>query len=204
LSVLVARLWPGALAALQGTAIGVLLPRPAEQVDRVHANRVRSLARRLAHEFACDGIEPIVALGGVCQRLADYPQAWRHRLRQLRLGQTFGRRGVLEADAFGPFADLLSAIDGTAVQDFVGRTLGAAAAYDARHNAQLVDTVARFIEGGARYQACAEQLGIHVSTLRYRIGRFLELTGADLTDPETRFAFALAFRLREMHRATSR
>lgn len=200
MSARVARLWPGALAAQHGSAIALLLPQAAGQPDAAHLNRIRVLARRLAQEFADENVMPAVAIGGYCRDLADYSRAWSSGLRLLRLAKVFGRSGVLEAKAFGPFADLLSAIDHAAVQDFIGRTLGVAAEYDARHKAQLVDTVARFLEGGGRYQACAQQLEIHVTTLRYRIARFQELTGADLGDGETRFALSLALRLRTMHR----
>lgn len=196
LTLLTARAWPGALVASQGAELAVLLPGAADQLARV-----RLLAKRIARGLSWHGDAPAVAIGGPCHALADYPQAWRECLRLLGLGRTFKRSGVLEPASFGPFAELLSALNGNAVQDFIARTLGAAAGYDARHNAHLVDTVASFIEGGCRYQPCAEKLGIHVSTLRYRIDRFQDLTGADLADPETRFSFALAVRLRGVDRA---
>ena len=201
LGVVAARQWPGALAALHDNAVAVLLPHAAEPTERARVNRIRLLARRLVQEFTAGGAGPTVAIGSICYRLADYPPVWHRCLRLLRLGQTFGRHGVLDPDAFGPFADLLSAIDATAVEAFVGRTLGAVMSYDVRHKTTLVDTVACFIEQGARYQACATALGIHVSTLRYRIERFQELAGTDLAQTDARFALALALRLRDMARA---
>lgn len=192
LTSLTGRMWAGALVAPQGPDVAVLLP------GADHLARVQQLARKIVHELAWQGQEPTVAIGGPCRHLSGYPQAWRECLRLLSLSRTFRRSGVVDAAAFGPFAELLSAINGTAVQDFIVRTLGAAANYDARHKANLVDTVASFIEGGCRYQTCADKLGIHVSTLRYRIDRFQDLVGADLSDPETRFSLALAVRLHRL------
>jgi hypothetical protein len=91
---------------------------------------------------------------------------------------------------------LFAAADSGSVRDFVSRTLRIGAGGP---HAGLLATVACFIDCGGRYQACADALGIHVSTLRYRIGRFQTQTGVDLTDPESRFSVGLALRLRALH-----
>lgn len=49
----------------------------------------------------------------------------------------------------------------------------------------LIDTVARFLESGMRVEATATHLIVHQNTVRYRIGRFEELTGCDLRAPHT-------------------
>ena len=43
-------------------------------------------------------------------------------------------------------------------------------------------------------EAIADRLGVHVSTIRYRLARLRELFGDDLDDPEARFELALALR----------
>lgn len=193
------RLWPGAVVTRHESEFVILLPGADTR-----ASRAAALARRIVREIGWrEGGAPAVVLSEPCQRPEDYRRAWRDCCRALVLARSFGRSGVLSKDAFGPFADLLSAIDRTAARDFIARTLGAAAAYDARHKARLVETAAAFIESGCRYQPCADRLGIHVSTLRYRIARFEELTGADLDDPDTRFSFAFAIRLRQTHEVES-
>lgn len=192
LAPLTTRLWPGALAAPHGTDIAVLLPNANGR-----ATRVAGLARRITTDLAWHGPPPTVAISEPCATPTDYPAAWRACLRLLALARAFGRTGVLTRDSFGPFADLLSTIDGSAVQDFIARTIGAA---DPAHP-QLLATIASFIDGGCRYQACADALGIHVSTLRYRIERFQQITGSDLANPDTRFSIALALRLRQLAQA---
>lgn len=180
--------WPGAvLADIEGT-LAVLLPRTGE------AARLWRAVRRLALDLGT----PPVALGPVCQVLAEYPPAWQACLRLLALGRRTGQRGVLDPAAFGPLAGLLSDVAGEAAGDFFLRVLGGAAAYDRRHGTKLVETAVRFAEGGGRFQPCADALGIHVSTLRYRIERFEALTRTDLADPEARFTVSLAARLRPL------
>jgi hypothetical protein len=47
---------------------------------------------------------------------------------------------------------------------------------------ELLLTVRAYLEGGSRREAAASRLHVHLNTVGYRIGRFCELTGADLTD----------------------
>jgi purine catabolism regulator len=194
LSLLTSRLWPGALIGPQGVDVTVLLPGAADRLRHVTV-----LAKQIVRELTWRGTQPAIAISEVCHGLADYPRAWRASRRLLALGRSFGRSGVLSHDAFGPFAELLATMDGTTVQDFVTRTLGNAGPGNAGQHERLLETVANFLDHGCRYQASADSLGIHVSTLRYRIGRFQEATSTDLTDPDTCFSLALALRLRQLH-----
>lgn len=47
---------------------------------------------------------------------------------------------------------------------------------------ELLLTVRAYLEGGSRREAAASRLHVHLNTVGYRLGRFCELTGADLTD----------------------
>ena len=47
---------------------------------------------------------------------------------------------------------------------------------------ELLLTVRAYLEGGSRREAAATKLHVHLNTVGYRIGRFCELTGADLSD----------------------
>jgi DNA-binding PucR family transcriptional regulator len=51
----------------------------------------------------------------------------------------------------------------------------------------VLETVAAFIEHGLSVKATAEALDVHQNTVRYRLGRFEELTGASLERPVTAF-----------------
>ena len=56
-------------------------------------------------------------------------------------------------------------------------------------------TLLRWAAVGFRQRRAAEELGIHVNTLRYRLDRAAELAGLDLKDVELRFHLQLAARL---------
>jgi putative transposase len=51
----------------------------------------------------------------------------------------------------------------------------------------VLETVAAFIENGLSVKATAEALDVHQNTVRYRLGRFEELTGAVLERPVCAF-----------------
>ena len=144
------------------------------------------------------GTRAIAAESRVCRRLSDYREARVECGRIMTLARMFGRSGQLSQADFGPFAVLLSAVDQSSARDFVRHTLGAIEDYDARHGGELLPTLTQFVRDGCRYQSCADRLGIHVSTLRYRLGRLQELFAVDFEDPDSLFGLVLALRLRDL------
>ncbi|TIW38388.1 MAG: PucR family transcriptional regulator, partial [Mesorhizobium sp.] len=46
-----------------------------------------------------------------------------------------------------------------------------------------------------RSGACADAMGLHVTTLRYRLSRIQEMFGINVETPEQRFAIELAIHL---------
>jgi len=50
---------------------------------------------------------------------------------------------------------------------------------------ELLTTVRAFLEAGSRRDVAAARLHVHHNTIGYRVNRFVELTGADLTDLTT-------------------
>ncbi|MDQ1503914.1 MAG: hypothetical protein QOD57_1641, partial [Actinomycetota bacterium] len=59
-------------------------------------------------------------------------------------------------------------------------------------NPKLLPTLAAYLDAGAAQQATADALGIHVSTLKYRLGRIAAVTGRDLARPDVRFQLQVA------------
>ena len=67
--------------------------------------------------------------------------------------------------------------------------------HDARRRTAYVETLSKYFDSGARLQACADAMGLHVTTLRYRLARLRELFGIELDTQEQRFSLELAIRL---------
>jgi DNA-binding PucR family transcriptional regulator len=80
------------------------------------------------------------------------------------------------------------------LEKFVRQWLGGLADYDAVRGTQLVLTLAEYLEHEGSYEATAATLAVHRNTVKYRLRRIRELTGYDLSLPDTLFHLQLATR----------
>ena len=185
-------------AGIAGAAIAVedglvcLVPADAGQDGARFAKLPHRIAAELGRYF--EG-EPVVVLSEACATLADYPIAWERCRRMIRIGRSFGRTGVFAGQDFGPLPILVAAADAPDVRGFVEDSVGALIAHDRDHGTPYLDTLFAYLREGCRSQACADAIGLHVTTLRYRLSRMEELFGIKLDTPEQRFAVELAIRL---------
>ena len=58
----------------------------------------------------------------------------------------------------------------------------------------LVESLSLYLECGRSQDAAAKALSVHRSTLKYRLQRIGEISGHDLSDPDTSFNLQLAIR----------
>lgn len=179
------------LVAIEG---GVVCLVPHEAGRR--QERTTKLMRRIAEDLGRYFDEaPIVVAGDRCDGLDDYPGAWERCSRMIRIGRSFGLTGALSTQDFGPLPMLVSAADVGDVRSFVRDSIGAIAEHDRENGTPYLETLSVYLEEGCRSQACADRLGLHVTTLRYRLARIQELFGIDVETPERRFSVELALRL---------
>lgn len=136
-----------------------------------------------------------VGVGGWCDHPSDFPRS--HREAQLALKMQQSVRGddrVTCYEDLGVYRLLGEVRDTAAVERFVRQWLGALLDYDARKRSELVPTLCRYLERGGSYDGSAAALSVHRSTLKYRLQRIREISGHDLTDPDTNFNLQLATR----------
>jgi DNA-binding PucR family transcriptional regulator len=89
---------------------------------------------------------------------------------------------------------LLAAVPDELRRAFAARVLEPVLDYDARTGAGLRETLETFLACSGSWSRTAQQLHLHVNTVRYRIGRFEEFTGRDLGVPADRVDVYLALR----------
>ena len=65
---------------------------------------------------------------------------------------------------------------------------------------RLLATLEAVLDAGGNHGAAAHVLGVHVQTIRYRLGRLRELLGPVLDDPARRFELHVALRARALTR----
>ncbi|MDO8213662.1 CdaR family transcriptional regulator [Conexibacter sp. CPCC 206217] len=80
----------------------------------------------------------------------------------------------------------------------VTRRLAAFDGLAATQRERLLETLAGWLAHPARPQAIADELGVHVQTVRYRLRQLRELLGTALDDPEARFELSVALRARQL------
>nr|WP_286208828.1 helix-turn-helix domain-containing protein [Azospirillum sp. A1-3] len=181
---------------------GTLVTVPAGLVCLIPAVDERSQApvKRLMAQIARSvadilHAEPFVVLTSRCTAPPDYAEAWERSWRMIRVAEEFGRPGVLDARQFGPLPMLLAAANTHEVRGYVADSIGALVEYDRRHGTPYLETLSAYLKTGCRTKACSDHLGVHVTTLRYRLTRIAELFGIDVESPERRFSVELAIHL---------
>ena len=102
-------------------------------------------------------------------------------------------RPVLRHEDLGLFSLLADGGDPAAMGRLVDEWLGPLLTDDGGRRSQtLLPTLAAYLDAGGAQQATADALGVHVSTLKYRLGRLGEILGRDLSEPDIRFQLQVA------------
>jgi DNA-binding PucR family transcriptional regulator len=137
-----------------------------------------------------------VGVGAPCTGLPDFPRS--HGQAQLALKlqtTTHAPEQVTAFEDLGVYQLLSEIADTGSVESFLHRWLGSLLEYDAsKGGSQLVETLASYLDNGGNYNATAKALILHRSTLRYRLKRIREISGHDLSNPDTQFNLHLATR----------
>lgn len=161
--------------------------------------RLSHFARRMTDTLARTfGREPILVLGDTCEGLEALAREWERCWRMIRIARAFGKSGALGVPELGPLPMLIGAADSPDVRSFVQGTIGRIIEYDRKHHSPYLDTLTAYIRSGCRSQACADAMGLHVTTLRYRLSRISDLFGIDVETHDRRFAVELALRLHNL------
>lgn len=113
--------------------------------------------------------------------------------------QLAARRGddriVVGHDELATLVLLLAGVPDDVRLMFRSRLLAPLTDYDDVHKSDLIATLGSFLDTNGSWTKCAEQMHLHVNSVRYRIQRIEELTGRDLSRLEDRVEFYLALRL---------
>jgi DNA-binding PucR family transcriptional regulator len=123
----------------------------------------------------------------------ELPDALR-RARSVFFGTPKGERLLLARDVAS--AGLLAQLDTPGALGWADALLEPLERHATRSKLDLISTLRVFLAHNGHIDASAGALGIHRHTLRYRLGRIVELLGSDLDDPTARAELWLALRLR--------
>ena len=136
-----------------------------------------------------------IGIGGPCDRPGQFPRSYHEATLALKLQRAArGADQALSYEDLGVYQIFGEIPDPAAIERLVRRWLGPLLDYDRHKKSELVGTLSQYLESGGSYNATAEALCVHRSTLKYRLQRIREISGLDLTDPDTHFNLQLATR----------
>ncbi|MEE4211741.1 MAG: helix-turn-helix domain-containing protein, partial [Parvularcula sp.] len=141
------------------------------------------------------GRQVFIIVSSTCADLADYANARREIDDAFNVLEAIPRSGIVRTSAFDGTGLLLACSGHQRIETFLNNTLGPIWDAEKGNSAETLTTIRTYLESGCRFSTSAEALGIHVTTMRYRIERIKDQFGIDFSDRETRFEFDLAMRL---------
>jgi DNA-binding PucR family transcriptional regulator len=133
----------------------------------------------LAPEGEVDGVVGI----GPPRSLDKLWESFRLASRALTTAQGFGLRGAYDVPGLGLRAAIIA--DGDVGQALTARYVDPLISEASGH--ELIASLRAYFECGMHFERAAARLFVHQNTLRYRIGRFEAITGANLREPTVAF-----------------
>ncbi|UBU11948.1 PucR family transcriptional regulator [Nonomuraea gerenzanensis] len=170
-------------------------PREAIVLVNGRASR-KSLADEL-RALVPDGRGLSIA-AGISEMAASVSQLG-EALETARRGMESARGGpgpvsIMSVADIDSFDLLLASLPSSMRRSFRDHLLGPVEEYDARHGSELLRTLDTFLETCGSWQRTADELYVHVNTLRYRMQRIEELTGRRMSSMRDRTDLYLALR----------
>jgi putative methionine-R-sulfoxide reductase with GAF domain len=173
---------------------------PSDEVTRVAAAINQALA------VAASQLHCVFALGSRVCTPRDLGRSLEQANDALGLAQRLGLldRPVLYEEV-GIERVLLDSMDtSTSHTAFVQEVLGPLLDYDSTNHRDLLATLRAYVAADYTTRPAAEQLFIHVNTLRFRLRRIGELLGGNWPDGPVRFRVELAVRLLDLQELRAR
>ncbi|MFI5704052.1 PucR family transcriptional regulator [Streptomyces xanthochromogenes] len=188
---------PRSAVALLGDVVYALFPVAGDSAD------VRERAVRVAANFlerTGDRAGAVIGIGSVALEPAALARSRANADRTLRVlfsGQSPQRVAAI-ADVYVDALMLEMRDLAISNRDELYGPLARLTAYDAKHNARLVETLSAWLDAFGDVIAASAGVFVHPNTFRYRIRRVAEVGRIDLQDPSARFAAMLQLRLMAM------
>jgi len=181
----------GAAVALVGDTVYGILPVPDDAAEERTVRLAEDFLERVGTRLPA-----LIGIGQPAESVTEIARSRAQARRALRvLTERPGRRSVARVAEVETESLLLELRDLRSSRgDVFSDGLVRLAAYDARGDAHLIETLSAWLDGFGDVKAAAAACFVHPNTFRYRLRRVAEVGGIDLTDPETRFAMMLELR----------
>ena len=137
-----------------------------------------------------------VGVGGPAASASAIARSYAQARRALETTERFGNQGdVAVFEDLGLYRLLFHVSDASELRGFMDQVLGELVEYDQRHNADLVRTLAAFLDHNGNLQATARELNLHVNSVAYRMQRIRAIAGLDFEHSEDRLLAQVALKI---------
>ncbi|MEW6522961.1 MAG: PucR family transcriptional regulator ligand-binding domain-containing protein [Bacillota bacterium] len=184
-----------AIVAPRGDSVLVLYA--TQSPARAKSDSLR-LAAAIKQKIAAEisSVTFSVGVGQFYESIRQVSRSFAEAKEALALGRAvFGRDRIIHYDDLGAYRILARLVGHPDLGRFCMETLGELARHDQQHGADLLHTLEAFLRHNGHLGNTARELHVHYNTLRYRIARIQEITGADLNDAEARFNLQVATKI---------
>lgn len=186
----------GALVWSRGREVVAIVPQAALDRSAIREGVLDDPADRWRRELAGVAQCPVVvAVGPIAREPGALADSHAGARESLRIAEGASREVVWHEDL--AVERLLLSVPRAALDKFVDDAIGPLLWHDAEHSGDLCRTLEEFLGVGNGAEA-ARRLYIHYNTMKHRIARIADLTGADLHDPRTRLTLSLALEMRKV------
>ena len=172
---------PQVILAERSDQLIVLVPVPETTVG-VNKGKIAGLVKSLQKITALhlQGRTFSAGVGRFYENVADLYRAYQEAKVALEVSYLMRRRGALTFfDELGVLRLIFNQGE-QELEDYYEETLGLIARYDREHNTDLLPTLTAFLYASGDHNQAAEDMFIHVNTLRYRLKKIEELLGQDI------------------------
>lgn len=150
-------------------------------------------------------IQIVSGFGNMKQRLVDTSQSFKEAFDALSIARTLPSAQTSPFyEDLGIYQIIKGMADAEQLASFVMRHLGAVVDYDKQYNANLLETLDKFLSFMGAKQETAEHLFIHRQTLYHRLEKLEDLLGKNYLRPDNRICLEVALRAYDLLRKESR
>ena len=150
------------------------------------------LAQILSDYLYGSGLTAKIGVGGSYAEPAGLRWSYFEAKESLQRGQS-----INEPERLSLTSLLMSGTD-VPLADLAAEALEPLTDFDAAHDANLLETLERYLALNGSVAAVADELGLHRNTVRYRLGQITELTGYDPAVTADRVQLFLALNVRRL------
>lgn len=108
------------------------------------------------------------------------------------------QQAVVRFDEMDVYRLLYSVVDQELLEEMKTGPLQPLIDYDKRHKSNLVETLEYYLQSNGSIQQVAKEMYTHRNTVIYRVNKIKEMLGTDLSNPEERVKYQVAYYIRKM------